>query len=133
MIRFLLDTNIIIHVRRARPPAVLARFRDLAPGSVGMSAVTYGELRYGIEKSGDPAASETLAALIDLIPVRPLGEAAAEHYGAIRAILARDGRMIGNNDLWIAAQARSEGLVLVTNNEREFERVPGLAIENWTR
>ncbi len=131
--RWLLDTNVLIHIRRERPQSVLARFREQPAGSAGMSVVTYGELVYGIGKSSDPGASDILAALAGIIPVLPLSRQAAEHYGSIRASLAREGRIIGNNDLWMAAHARSEGLVLVTSNEREFERVPGLRIENWVR
>jgi len=131
--RWLMDTNVLIQIRRHRPESVMARFRTLSVGSVGMSVITFGELRYGLEKSGDPRATETLAALADLVPVLELGPEAGVHYGTIRATLAREGRIIGNNDLWIAAHARSAGLVLVTGNEREFERVPDLVVENWMR
>lgn len=130
--RYLLDTNICIYITKARPPAVLARFRTLAPGDVAMSAVTWGELCHGAEKSRQrEAVQEALARLRELIPVLPVDAAAGAHYGAILAHLQGEGRVIGANDLWIAAQARSLGVTLVSNNVREFDRVPGLALENW--
>lgn len=131
-VRYLLDTNICIYITKARPPAVLARFRSLAPGDVAMSAITWGELCHGAEKSTQrETVLDTLARLRELIPVLPVGEAAGLHYGEILAGLQREGRVIGVNDLWIAAQARAQSLTLVSNNIREFERVPGLALENW--
>lgn len=130
--RFLLDTNICIYIRRRRPPRVLERFRELQPGEAVLSVITYGELVYGTEKSQfREQAHSQLAELAGLLPVMPLPPRAGEFYGAIRAALAGEGRMIGNNDLWIAAHARAAGLVLVTNNEREFRRIEGLEIENW--
>lgn len=97
-----------------------------------MSVITLGELRFGAEKS--QARERALAGihnLAGLIPVYALPKAAGEHYGQIRAELQRIGQPIGNNDLWIAAHARAQGWILVTNNEREFVRVPGLQVENW--
>lgn len=130
--RYLLDTSICIYITKARPPAVLARFRTLAPGEVAMSAITWGELCHGAEKSAQrDTVHATLARLRELIPVLPVEAAAGQHYGEILATLQREGRVIGVNDLWIAAQARAESLTLVSNNAREFERVPGLALENW--
>ena len=130
--RFLLDTNICIHIRRRRPPAVLARFQQLKPGEAVLSVITYGELVYGAEKSQfRERASRQLAELASLLPVMELPLRAGEFYGSIRAALEADGCTIGNNDLWIAAHAKAASLILVTNNEREFRRVQGLAIENW--
>jgi tRNA(fMet)-specific endonuclease VapC len=132
--RFLLDTNICIYIRRQKPPAVLARFQRLKPGEAVISVITYGELFYGVEKSqSHTEAGRRLAELASLMPVMPLPTAAGEFYGAIRAGLEVKGQMIGNNDLWIAAHAKAAGLTLVTNNEREFKRVPGLTIQNWAR
>ncbi|MDM0030695.1 type II toxin-antitoxin system VapC family toxin [Variovorax sp. J22P271] len=131
-IRFLLDTNICIYIAKHNPPAVRARFEQLAPDVLAMSAITFGELRFGAEKS--QARGKALAALEQLqsaIRIAPLTEAASQHYGEIRSHLERIGQPIGNNDLWIAAHARAEGWVLVTNNEREFRRVEGLSVENW--
>jgi tRNA(fMet)-specific endonuclease VapC len=130
--RFLLDTNICIYIRSRRPPDIRARFEKLKPGEAALSVITYGELLFGAEKSKDRALSmKRLAELATAIPVLSLPDDAATAYGLIRADLEKKGRMIGNNDLWIAAHARASGLVLVTNNEREFRRVAGLTIENW--
>jgi tRNA(fMet)-specific endonuclease VapC len=129
---YLLDTNICIHIRRERPPGVLKRFEALAPGAAAISVVTYGELTYGVCKSGSPEdAASILEQLVTLIPVLPMDSAAAKAYGAIRHDLSRRGEIIGNNDLWIAAHAISLGLTLVTSNEGEFLRVRDLKVENW--
>ncbi len=130
--RFLLDTNICIYIRRKKPEEVLRRFRTLKQGEAVLSVITFGELVYGAEKSGQRAAAlELLRELAQMIPVLSLPETAADAYGTIRAELERKGQMIGNNDLWIAAHAKAAGLTLVTNNEREFRRVRGLKMQNW--
>jgi tRNA(fMet)-specific endonuclease VapC len=130
--RFLLDTNICIHIRRQRPPEVLARFQRLKPGEAVLSVITYGELIYGVEKSQfREQAMRQLAELAGLVPVTELPLQAGQFYGAIRATLEARGETIGNNDLWIAAHAKAAGLTLVTNNEREFRRIQGLKIQNW--
>jgi tRNA(fMet)-specific endonuclease VapC len=130
--RFLLDTNICIYIRQRRPPAVLARFQQLQPGDAVLSVITYGELVYGAEKSQSrERAMNQLAELAGLLPVLHLPPAAGEFYGSMRAALEAEGTVIGNNDLWIAAHARAARLILVTNNEREFRRIPGLEIQNW--
>ena len=130
--RFLLDTNICIYIRRKKPDPVLRRFRALKAGEAVLSVITFGELLYVAEKSAQRAAAlELLRELAQALPVMGLPEAAAEAYGAMRAELERKGRMIGNNDLWIAAHAKAAGLTLVTNNERGFRRVRGLKVENW--
>lgn len=128
---YMLDTNILIYIRRQRPPGVMEKFRALQAGSVCMSAITYGELSYGISKRPDPTSITALFQLTRLIPVVPLEPAVGLQYGGIRAELEAKGEIIGNNDLWIAAHARTLGLTLVTNNMREFARVPDLALENW--
>ncbi len=130
--RFLLDTNICIYIRQARPLEVLQRFRKLRPGEATLSVITYGELLYGAAKSRQvETARERLRELTRLLPALPLPESAAETYGVIRAELESKGQMIGNNDLWIAAHALASGLTLVTNNEKEFRRVRGLKVQNW--
>jgi tRNA(fMet)-specific endonuclease VapC len=99
--RFLLDTNICIYIRRRRPPAVLERFRQLKPGEAVLSVITYGELVYGVEKSQfREHARRQLTELAGLLPVMELPMRAGEFYGSIRAALAAEGDMIGNNDLW---------------------------------
>jgi tRNA(fMet)-specific endonuclease VapC len=130
--RYLLDTNICIYIRQRRPEEVLQRFRKLRPGEAALSVITYGELLYGAAKSAQrPAATDRLRELLRFLPALALPESAAESYGAIRAHLESKGQMIGNNDLWIAAHAVAAGLILVTNNEREFRRVRGLKVQNW--
>src|ERR1700726_4263628 len=119
--RYLLDTNICIYIRQSRPERVLRRFRRLRPGEAALSVITYGELLYGAAKSAfRTVALERLRELVQWLPALPLPEAAGEAYGTIRAELEAKGQMIGNNDLWIAAHAVAAGLILVTNNEREF-------------
>jgi len=130
--RFLLDTNTCIYIRRRRPPQVLTRFRQLKVGEAALSIVTYGELHYGAEKSPTRArALEELEEFASLVQVLPMPPETARTYGAIRAALEVRGEIIGSNDLWIAAHAKAADLTLVTNNEREFRRVPGLKIQNW--
>ena len=131
MIKYLLDTNIVIYVIKRRPTEVLAAFNNNVT-RMAISAVTLAELLHGAEKSSQP--SSNLAVVEDFcsrLVVLPYTEKAAQHYGAIRAALEKIGQPIGVNDLHIAAHARSEGLVLVTNNEKEFAKVPALQIENW--
>ena len=131
MLRYLLDTNIVIYVLKRRPVEVLARFNANA-SRMAISSITLAELRHGAEKS--QRVNENLSAIEDFgsrLQVLPYGPKAAQHYGAIRAALERLGQSIGVNDLHLAGHARSEGLVLVTNNVAEFERVPALELENW--
>ena len=131
MLKYLLDTNFVIYVIKQRPLAVLPTF-NRHHGRMAISAITLAELMHGAEKSSDPA--RNLAVVEDFcsrLEVLPYDMAAAAHYGNIRAVLEQQGTPIGVNDLHIAGQARSRGLVLVTNNLREFQRVPGLLLENW--
>ena len=131
MLKFLLDTNIVIDVIKRRPVEVLGLFNENA-GRMAISSITLSELLHGAEKSTRVA--QNLAVVEDFasrLDVLPYTARASQHYGAIRAALERAGRPIGVNDLHIAAHARSEGLTLVTNNLTEFERVPGLLTENW--
>ena len=131
-IRYMLDTNMCIYLRQNRPPEVTTRFRQMRHGDAVLSGITYGELLYGAERSQQRTrALESLARLVSLLPVLPLPDEAASAYGEIRAALEKRGEMIGGNDLWIAAHAKSAGLTLVTNNEREFKRVSGLKLQNW--
>lgn len=130
--RFLLDTNICIYIAREKPPQVLERFEELTPDEAVISVVTWGELRYGAERSTRrDSVVQSLEEFTALVPVEPLPKAAGQHYGAIRRALESKGTPIGNNDLWIAAHARAAGLTLITNNESEFQRVQDLEVENW--
>jgi tRNA(fMet)-specific endonuclease VapC len=131
MLRYLLDTNIVIYVIKRRPIAALQLFNEQA-GHMAISSITLAELLHGVEKSNAPARS--LAAVEDFcsrLELLPYGLKAAQHYGSIRAALEKRGQPIGVNDLHIAAHARSEGLTLVSNNLREFERVEALQLANW--
>lgn len=133
MLRYLLDTHIVIFVLKRRPVEVLSTFNANA-SRMAISSITLAELLHGAEKSS--RVSENLAVIEDFcsrLEVLPYGPKAAQHYGAIRAALEKLGQPIGVNDMHIAAHARSEGLVLVTNNMGEFARVPALETENWVQ
>jgi len=133
MIKYMLDTNILIYTIRNRPTKVRQAFKKHS-AFLAMSTVTLGELIYSAEKSTQSARNladiEALAARLDVIP---FDSEAAIHFGQVRAELANSGKVIGPYDLMIAGHARSRGLILVTNNLREFKRVPGLRVENWVR
>ena len=131
--QFLLDTNICIYIAKQKPVKVLERFKQMTVGEVGLSVITYGELVYGVNKSQHVNKNQrVLDQLIELIPIVELSPDTGKAYGEIRACLQKAGKPIGNNDLWIAAHALSLDLTLVTNNEKEFSRIRGLNIENWT-
>lgn len=130
----MLDTDICIYLAKGRYPQVTARFERLKPDQPVLSVITYGELHYGASQSSDRSrALSHLAELIEYIPVEGLTESVAETYGRIRATLKKQGRIIGSNDLWIAAHAMALGVTLATNNDREFLRVTGISVENWTK
>ena len=132
--RYMLDTDICIYISKRRPPEVKARFEQLRPGQMLMSVITYGELYYGASKSNQRAKALTeLNTTVRAIPVENLTSMVAEAYGTIRTALEEQGHRIGNNDMWIAAHALSLGVTLASNNDREFLRVTGLSVENWTK
>jgi tRNA(fMet)-specific endonuclease VapC len=131
-LRFLLDTNICIYIVKARPQHILERFTKLAVGEAAMSVVTFGELEFGTRKSSKAPSLATLAQIRTLIPALPIDVAVAEQYGRLRAELEAAGKSIGSKDLWIAAHAKALKAILVTNNRREFDRVPGLQVEDWS-
>lgn len=131
MLRYLLDTNICIYVIKRRPEALLHRFNEHA-AYLAISTISFAELLHGAEKSS--RSQQSLVVVEDFcsrIQLLSYGVKAAYHYGQIRASLELRGKTIGVNDLHISAHARSEGLCLVTNNLKEFERVDGLLTENW--
>jgi len=131
MLNYLLDTNIVIYVIKRRPSEVLEIF-NRHHGRMAISSITLAELVHGAEKSSD--VSRNIGVIEDFtsrLAVLPYDDKAAWQYGNIRATLEKAGQTIGVNDLHIAAHARSNGLTLVSNNLREFERVPGLLLENW--
>ena len=129
----LLDTNICIHVINARPPAVLERFRQHRMGEIGVCSVVAAELAYGVAKSRSTRNRQALEMFLAPLVVLPFDEAALWVYGDLRAELERKGTPIGSLDTMIAAHAISQHSTLVTNNTREFARVPGLALENWVQ
>lgn len=127
----LLDTNILIAALKGHP-AVRARLEATPLAALRLSAVVLGELESGAEKSAYAQRNrERLAELTRRLPLLGIDAETAKAYGQIRSHLERRGTPIGANDLWIAAQALSGGATLVTDNVREFERVPGLVVENW--
>jgi len=133
MARYMLDTDTCSYIMKRSKEAVLARLKTVPVDDVCMSVVTKSELLYGVEVSPRRAQdAEALGAFLPYVQVLEFSDAAAIHYAQIRADLKKRGRMIGANDLFIAAHARCLGLKLVTNNIAEFGRVRGLTLENWT-
>lgn len=131
-VRYMMDTDSCIYLKTRQPPEVVERFRQLRPGEVIISLITYGELYNGALKSRESkAAIQNLRLLAERLPVTPMRAGVAESYGLIRSQLEQQGNIIGNNDLWIAAHAINLDLTLVTNNVREFSRIPELRVENW--
>jgi tRNA(fMet)-specific endonuclease VapC len=132
MLKYLLDTNIVIYTMKNRPQQVRKYFKA-QQGRIGISSVTLGELVFGAEHSQQVERNlADIEALTARLEVLPFDEAAAYHFGQIRAELYRTGRRIGPYDMMIAGHARACGLKLVTNNVKEFKRVQGLIIENWS-
>jgi tRNA(fMet)-specific endonuclease VapC len=130
--RYLLDTDTCIYIVKHKPAGTLKRFEQTRAGDVGMSVVTYLELVYGAYKSRHVEGNLTrIEQLSGLIPVLPLDSSVGTHYGNLRTQLEGSGSRIGAHDLLIAAHALSLGLIIVTNNVREFGRIRGLRIENW--
>jgi tRNA(fMet)-specific endonuclease VapC len=133
-LRYLLDTDICSYILRYRPAKARRRFDVLPAGSTGVPVIAYGELCFGAALSSDStAALANIDALVTIAPVVPLPTAAAGIYATLRATLQKQGQAIGANDLWIAAHALAARTILVTNNEREFRRVPGLRLQNWVK
>ena len=131
MLAYMLDTNICIYVMKNYPEELREKFNLLAE-QLCISSITLGELYYGAEKSQRRAVN--LAAIAEFtarLDVLPFGDKAAAHYGQLRAELERVGKPCGAHDMQIGGHARSEGLIVVTNNLREFARMPGLRTENW--
>ena len=132
---YLLDTNIVSYFLRGASAALNQRILDSTPDTLAISIISAGELRYGLRRLKPSRRANELArqldALLSAVAVQALPATAAQHYGDIRALLESRGTPIGGNDLWIAAHALAQNLTLVTNNTREFERVPSLQLENW--
>lgn len=130
--KYMLDTNMCIYAQKG-VPSVVEKIRESGPSALVISTITLAELEFGVEAS---AAREknirALQGLLAVVDVVPFDDAAAIHYGSICAHLRRQGTPIGTMDMLIAAHARALGSTVITNNVREFERVPDLLIENWT-
>ena len=130
--KYLLDTNICIYIIRQKPASVLARFNEHAVGEIGVSTITVAEMSYGVQKSSRVEQNEQ--ALLQFLAPLVIAEfdfAAALAYGQIRTDLASRGTPIASLDTLIAAHGLALGATVVTNNSREFARVPGLRVENW--
>ena len=133
--QYLLDTNICIYIIKHQPEIVRQHFEKHLPNrNILISVITLGELRFGAEKSQHKEkALKVIDELTSMIQVVVLDENVAAHYAEIRQALSSKGQIIGSNDLWLAAHARANNWIMVTNNEKEFVRVGGLKVENWVK
>lgn len=133
--KFLLDTNIVSYFLRDASATLSQRILDSSPDTLAISIISAGELRYGLSKLPSSRRATDMAqrlnAVLSAISVLPLPADAAQHYSHTRSQLEAAGTPIGNNDLWIAAHALAQNMTLITNNVGEFQRVPGLRVENW--
>ena len=131
MLQNMLDTNICIYVIKSRPIELREQFNRLTE-QICISTITLAELYYGVEKSSRRAQNlQAVEEFVARLETLPFSVEAAAHYGQVRAELERAGQLAGRHNMLIGAHARSAGLIVVTNNLREFERIPGLRIENW--
>lgn len=129
--RYLLDTNIVSHMIRDPQGPVLKHLETIDPDTVCTSIVVAAEISFGLKKKASARLIKQAQQILSVMDILPLEPPVDEHYGDIRAYLTQKGMPIGGNDLFIAAHARSLDIILVTNNTREFSRVPGLMLENW--
>lgn len=130
---YMLDTNICIYAIKNKPEQVLEKLKQNLSNGICISAITLAELQHGVEKSMNPEKnSMALLQFLSILDILPFDDLAATQYGKICAYLQKHGTPIGTMDMLIAAHAKTENLIIVTNNVREFERVPDLKIENWT-
>ena len=131
MLTYMLDTNICIYVMNEHTAKLREKFNRLT-GQLCISSISLAELRYGAEKSARRTENlQTIEQFVARLDILPFSTKAAEHYGELRATLAQSGKLAGPHDMLIGAHARSEGLIVVTNNTREFSRMPGMRVENW--
>jgi len=129
---YMLNTGICIHVLRRHPGRLLVKFKEVS--NLCISSITYAELCFGIESGAAAMKSERweqLSAFVQLLRIKTVGHEVGRHYGYLRSLVGGQGLFISHNELWIAAHARSLGAVLVTNNLRDFSRLPDLTVENW--
>jgi tRNA(fMet)-specific endonuclease VapC len=130
-LRYLLDTNIVSAIIKQPASPLAKRIAAMHRETFCTSIVVASELRFGAHRKGSAKLTQQVEAVLEGLDIIPLEEPVDQHYASIRVELARLGQPIGQNDLFIAAHARALGLILVTNNVREFSRVPGLTVENW--
>ena len=132
--KYMLDTNICIYIIKQKPQSVIKRFKKAKISEIGISSITLSELEYGVMKSENPERNRlALAQFIAPIEIPAYDDAAAQHYGEVRAFLERKGTPIGSLDMLIAAHAKSLNSILITNNVTEFKRIPNLKIKNWVK
>lgn len=130
--KYMLDTNICIYIIKKHPENVLRKFKNYSLGDICISSVTFAELMYGVEKSQHQQKNrEALEEFTLPLEIIPFDDDAAKHYGSIRTYLEKKGEIIGPLDLMIAAHAQSLNSILVTNNKKEFSRIPKIKIEDW--
>ena len=132
--KFMFDTNTCIYIIKQKPSEVIERFKRTKISHIGISSITLSELLYGVSKSSKPKQNQVaLAQFIAPLVMLPYGDEAAQYYGELRANLEKQGTPIGSLDMLIAAHALSIACTLVTNNKKEFIRIPNLKIDNWVR
>ena len=132
--KFMLDTNTCIYIIKRKPPDVIERFNQTEISQIGISSITLSELLYGVSKSSKPEQNQmALTQFIAPLEILSYGDEAAQYYGDLRAHLEKQGTPIGSLDMLIAAHALSITCTLVTNNEKEFIRIPNLKIDNWVK
>lgn len=131
--RYMLDTDICIYAINERPPAVLHALKRFEPAGLGVSSITAAELYFGVARTGSQRNLDALQRFLEAMEVAPFDVTAAQVCGPMRAWLTSQGTPIGPYDTLIAAHAQALGVTLVSNNTREFQRVPGLIVENWAK
>jgi tRNA(fMet)-specific endonuclease VapC len=131
---YMLDTNICIYIIKRKTQAVIDRFVQTEIAQIGISSITLSELLYGVSNSSKPEQNQiALTQFIAPLEILPYDDLAAMHYGELRTFLEKQGKPIGSLDMLIAAHALSVPCTLVTNNEKEFIRIPGLKVDNWVK
>jgi len=132
--KYMLDTNTCVYIIKRKPPDVIERFKEIEISQIGISAITLSELLYGVSKSSKPKQNQiALAQFVAPLEILPYGDEAAQYYGSLRTRLENQGSPIGSLDMLIAAHALWLDCILITNNEREFNRIPNLKTDNWVK
>ena len=132
--KFMLDTNTCVYIIKRKPAKVIERFKQTKISHIGISSIILSELLYGVSKSSKPEQNQVaLTQFLAPLEILPYGDEAAQYYGDLRAHLEKHGTPIGSLDMLIAAHALSIDCTLITNNEKEFFRIPNLKIDNWAK